>query len=126
MDICVDRSLIKYRQHTNQQLGAPIQTIAGHIASAQERSNYENYRQMPVQYQLLYDRLEGTKGGVLQQRRKMLLQEKIKHMVCRAELSKCRLKRVLAIATGVILDRYRKYGYGWRDVIRDLLVNLEA
>lgn len=123
--IYIDRPLIKYRQHSNQQLGARIRSIAGHVTSTQERNNYENYKQMPERYRLVYDRLQETMEGGLPQKQRALLQAKIQHMVCRAELSKNHLRRVFTITIEMVLNRYRQFGYGWRDVIRDLLVNLE-
>lgn len=124
--ICVDRPLIKYRQHSGQQFGARRRSIGAHLASTQESNNYESYRHMQEQYRLVYDRLQETFGFRIPQRRMTLLQEKIRHMSRRVELSRSHLRRVPAIATELVLNRYRRFGYGWRDVIRDLLVNLEA
>ena len=123
--IYIDRPLIKYRQHSVQQLGARKRSISAHLASAQASSNYTVYKHMPVQYRLVYDRLqEATKHG-LSQKQQALLQAKINHMDRRSELSNSHLRRVYTIAKEMVLNRYRRYGYGWRGVIRDLLVNLE-
>jgi glycosyltransferase involved in cell wall biosynthesis len=123
--ICVDRPLIKYRQHSSQQIGARRRSIGAHIASTQACNNYERYRQMEEQYRLVYERLQEAFGSRIPQRRMALLQAKIRHMSRRTELSRNHLRRVPAIAAELVLNRYRQFGYGWRDVIRDLLVNLE-
>lgn len=124
--ICVDRPLIKYRQHSGQQLGAKRRSIGAHLASTQASSNRECYRQIPEQYRLVYCRLREVLGLRMPRKRMDMLQAKISHMSGRADLSKSRVCRLPAIASALVMNRYSEFGYGWRDVIRDLLVNLEA
>ena len=122
--ICINSSLILYRQHSNQQLGAPKRSIGAHIASALQSDSYKNYKLMPEQYQLVYDRIQEKLGSRITQRRLCLLQNKIRHMQFRAELPKIRVRRIPVITNEILLNRYKEYGYGWRDVIRDLIANL--
>jgi glycosyltransferase involved in cell wall biosynthesis len=123
--IYADRPLIKYRQHSAQQLGAAKPSIARHFANTQASTNQEKYRGMPELYQLVYERLKEKVKLDLPQRSEELLREKIRHMGARAELSADHLRRVPTIAREFALNRYGRFGYGWKGAVRDLLVNLE-
>jgi hypothetical protein len=123
--ICADRPLIQYRQHAAQQVGAPMRTLAAHLANTQAAGNQEKYRAMPEQYRLVHERLKASLGDLLAPGIDHLLQQKIRHMDRRAGLARARSWRVPAIAAELALNRYARFGYGWKGAFRDLLVNLE-
>jgi hypothetical protein len=123
---CIDQPLIQYRQHSCQQLGARRQSMVARIASTQALDNRVNYRQMPEQFRCVFERLKETAGYEVPQRLKDLLQEKIRHMSQRAILPKSHLRRLSPIAGELVSNRYRRFGYGWKGVLRDLLVNLDG
>lgn len=123
--IYLDRPLIKYRQHPSQQLGAIRKSIRQHIANTQGSYNKGKYRSMPGLYRQVYERLKGATALDLLPEFESLLQRKISHMSSRAELSTGHVNRVPVILKEFVLNRYGRFGYGWKGAVRDLLVNLE-
>jgi glycosyltransferase involved in cell wall biosynthesis len=123
--ICANHPLIQYRQHAAQQLDAAMRTLAAHFANTRADDNQEKYRAMPEQYRLVYERLKASLGAGLAPGIDHLLQQKIRHMDRRAGLARARSWRVPAIAGELALNRYARFGYGWKGALRDLLVNLE-
>lgn len=122
--LCIDRCLIGYRQHATQQLGARRRTIREHIASTQAVGNAEAYKGMPAQYNLVLERMLSRSDPAPGERTLSLLNAKIAHMTSRSQLPKSRPLRLPLIAEEWLFGRYRKFGYGWRGAVRDLIVNL--
>lgn len=124
--VCIDLPLIRYRQHSSQQIGGRRPSIAKQLADTQAPCNSETYRQRPEPFRRVYERLEEATEYEVPQRVKDLVKEKIRHMSRRAKLPANRLSRFPEIAAELVSNRYRRFGYGWRGVLRDLLVNLDS
>jgi glycosyltransferase involved in cell wall biosynthesis len=124
--IYIDKPLVKYRQHSTQQLGARKRSIAIHMASAWANDNREAYKTFPQQYRFVRDRLEQVVKTGLPAWEMTLLEEKIRHLNLRAELKRSHIARVPAILKEFAFGRYGRFGYGWRGAVRDLVVNLAA
>ena len=123
--IRVDRALIKYRQHSLQQLGARRGGIATHISTAQASNTQAEYKRRLEQFVLVRQRLHEQKGFDLDDRIHELIWAKIEHIACRASLPKSRLRRLPAIGRELLLKHYRHFGHGWKGAVRDLLVNFD-
>jgi glycosyltransferase involved in cell wall biosynthesis len=120
----IDRPLIKYRQHAEQQQGARIRTLSEHVSSTQRSSNLEDYRKMFRQYSELQERLKDV--NFVSQHYRNRLRRKIQHVRSRYQLNQNRILRVPAVLHESVTLRYRQFGYGWRSAVRDLIVNLES
>lgn len=123
--IRIDRPLIKYRQHSGQQLGPRRRGINVHLSTVQARNSRDEYRQKQAQYKLVYDRLQEQEEFRIHDRVEELLQSKIQHVTSRAQLPHSRLRRLPAIGKEFLLNHYRDFGHGWKGAVRDLLVNLD-
>ena len=120
----LDRPLIQYRQHSSQQLGATKRSVRRHYANTQAPWNRKKYKDMPEQYRLVDERLKVASQFERSPEIGELLQKKISHMTRRAGLSVNPIWRVPTIAKELALNRYRRFGYGWKGAVRDLLVKL--
>jgi hypothetical protein len=121
----VSVSTIKYRQHSEQQIGGRKRGILDRFWNMQRGHNHKRYLRMPIEYRAVLERLS-TRGEDDSRTQVALLQSKIEHLERRAALPKNRFLRVPRITTEFVLNRYRKYGYGWKGAVRDLLVNLDG
>jgi len=116
--------VIKYRQHSEQQLGARKRDLLSRISNTQTVQNQKRYLQMPIEYRAVFERFS-LRLGDDSQSRLTLLKNKIEHLECCAALPKSHLLRVPRITAEFMRNRYSEYGYGWRGAVRDLLVNLD-
>jgi len=123
--IKVDRPLIKYRQHSKQQLGPRRRGIRTHLATARVRDSHHEYQQKLNQYVLVSQRLQEQGAFEIDERIGNLLRIKIQHLACRAQLPKSNLRRLPTIGRELLLNHYRDFGHGWRGAARDFLVNLD-
>jgi glycosyltransferase involved in cell wall biosynthesis len=123
--IRVDRSLIKYRQHSKQQLGLRRTGISAHITTAQARNSHSEYRRKLQQYLLVEQRLQEQKCFEIRDEIGGLLKNKLQHLDRRFRLPKGRFRRFPMIGRELLLHRYRDCGHGWRAAVRDMLVNLD-
>jgi glycosyltransferase involved in cell wall biosynthesis len=124
--VCVDRALMRYRQHSHQQIGARKRTIASRLSGTQERRNQSEYEQRVEEYILVLRRLREQRDFEIADGIEELLRMKIQHMACRAQLPKSRIQRLSAIGRELWLNHYSKFGTGWRGAARDLAVNLDG
>jgi glycosyltransferase involved in cell wall biosynthesis len=116
---------IKYRQHSEQQIGAHKRDVLGRFWNTQRACNHKFYLRMPIEYRAVFERLSARLEED-SQTQLLLLQNKIKHLERRAALPKSHFLRLPRITAEFVLNRYRKYGYGWKGAVRDLLVNLDG
>lgn len=111
--------LIDYRQHGGNQIGMHKKSITerlGEMLSA--RGTF--YQDEARRAEALQAHLESL-GGRVAADKLTRLADRIKHLRFRAELPSSRLARIAPIAREVIAGRYRRYGRGFRSVVRDLV-----
>jgi glycosyltransferase involved in cell wall biosynthesis len=113
----ISAPLIRYRQHSANQLGLP------RFTRVQRFVNLFQPRRPVVEGMLehmreLYDRLSGAGGpsNALDE-----VERKISHLESRLSLSKGRLMRLRSIGKEIANGGYARYSSGWRTVVRDLV-----
>ncbi|MGV8970445.1 MAG: glycosyltransferase family 2 protein [Microbacteriaceae bacterium] len=113
-----DRALIDYRQHENNQIGATSLGLDGKLGRLREPRTSRNARLL-VRAASLVDRLErerGTRPGAAD-----LAVGKHQHERFRSALPAARLARILPVLRVAAAGRYRRFGLGAQDVLRDLV-----
>lgn len=129
----IPKPLIKYRQHSNQQLGVLRHTSAGHAChnrppSVQEQADfylatrnlYAELRERMLQASSDYD----IKGSVKIVEAKInFLERQAAHMHSRSRVTalKNKVSRVPPILIELMMLRYRRYSNGLRSAVRDFL-----
>jgi glycosyltransferase involved in cell wall biosynthesis len=109
-------TLLLYRQHGANQIGARRKTLMGEVrrlrASPQEPDRLARAR-------ALLERLLQL-GERVPPRNVVLAREKVIHHEARAALPPARWKKIVPVLHEVATGRYSRYGRGWRGVLRDL------
>lgn len=116
---CLEKPLIKYRQHNQQQLGLFGKTYENSIEKLKEDitilQNFPDY----FENEILLKRL--TKKKALINEIVVEKTELIKHYEARKSISKSRLKRIFPICSELLSGRYFKFSSGLKSAIKDFL-----
>jgi glycosyltransferase involved in cell wall biosynthesis len=119
----IDEPLIEYRQHLSNTIGAPRQLgFLEKLVSLTKLSRDER-RQAADRARRLAERFASSPELPPHLRAHAL--EKREHLRVRAELPKCKLRRLPAVARELANGHYFKYSHGIRAVARDLLQELD-
>jgi glycosyltransferase involved in cell wall biosynthesis len=115
----IPERLIKYRQHSTNQIGARRLTVKDRLRLLLLSRRAQNQRVLDVMREL-HRRLAGLPeaqaAGVLPE-----IQRKVEHMSRRVSLAQRRLLRVPLVIAETANGGYFRYSSGWRAVTRDLL-----
>ena len=113
--IPISDQTMRYRQHTQAQLGAEKLSLTTALSVP---TKAERYQHAAAQYQALHTHLSNLgeiDPAILDQ-----IIAKIDHMQKRATLPSRRLARLKPIFTEIRQGRYHRYSAGWRSILRDL------
>ncbi|MDQ1000807.1 glycosyltransferase involved in cell wall biosynthesis [Neobacillus niacini] len=111
----IDKPLIMYRQHSNNQLGAVKRDLKKKIADAKTKKVMKNTQYSDVEEFLIQNKVN-VKDNVLQ-----MLKGKQKHTEHRNNLPGNFFKRTLKVAKEAGLLHYSKYSNGYRSIVKDIL-----
>jgi len=114
----LEQSLIEYRQHESNQIGARRDTFAEKVRKALA-SRGNTHVERAVKAELLLARLVQL-GDRVSPEILAKVRSKIEHQRFRAALPASRLARIAPIAREALTGRYDKFGRGVRGVVRDL------
>ncbi len=114
----LEQSLIEYRQHESNQIGARRDTFAEKVRKALA-SRGNTHVERAVKAELLLGRLAQL-GDRVSLEILAKVRSKIEHQRFRAALPASRLARIAPIAREALTGRYDKFGRGVRGVVRDL------
>jgi hypothetical protein len=117
----IRESMLKYRQHSKNQLGGVKKSLMRQIFEAFqiERDNY--YRLEILRYSSAFRRLSTISDSFKLTKDISLIEEKIQHLQIRASMHRNRLLRIPAILNELIRLRYYRYARNWGSVAMDLL-----
>jgi glycosyltransferase involved in cell wall biosynthesis len=115
----VERPIIDYRQHGENQIGLQELSFRGRVGRMLEPGGPRNERLLRRAASLV-DRIESGKLPVSDARR-AAAREKLEHERMRSALSRHRVARVVPVLRELRTDRYRRFGRGAADAARDLL-----
>jgi len=117
----IEEPMIKYRQHSYNQLGGIQKGLAKQIIEAL-KTNRDDYYKIEIQrYRLAVERLRDISDNYSVSKNIYLLNEKIKHLQTRASLSRNRFFRIPVILKEIIKRGYYRYSRNWGSIAMDLL-----
>ncbi len=115
----IDETLIEYRQHGSNEIGAVQLTLAANIARL-TAPGFERNRRLLDRALELARRIREL-GALATPERIAIVDDKVEHERVRRLLSPHRLARVVPVAREWRTGRYRRFGGGLQDVVRDLV-----
>lgn len=118
----ISERLIRYRQHSAQQIGARRKSIPERIA-ALRRGETQEYDRARLGMSDLRERLllAADQGRVYPAGHLRLVEEKLKHCSCRCVArSEQGLKRVRKVLAEALTGRYGMFSNSWRSIVADL------
>jgi glycosyltransferase involved in cell wall biosynthesis len=115
----VPGQLVDYRQHGSNQIGAEQLTMRVALSKLRQ-PRAERNRNLFVRAQALTDRLHDI-GGRVDQRYFRIAWEKVEYERYRLALPAARLKRIVPVLISVMNGKYRRFGLGSQDALRDLV-----
>ncbi len=121
----IQKPLVKYRQHSRNMTGVrgkPFSTVlTTTIVKQRHNTRLKSYTHRAKQFEAMKERLLQI-GDVPDLDGKVrLLEEKIAHLIRRANMPQTRLFRAPQLLRELITLRYHRYSRGGRDLIKDLL-----
>jgi len=111
--------LIKYRQHSSNQLGALKQGFGEQIDNAR-KPHAEIYAAAAANYIAVRERLLAADNVTVRPQIIPMLDSKIAHMQARGNLPPSRIRRLPAIFSELAAGRYHCYSNSWKSLARDL------
>lgn len=115
----IERPLIDYRQHGGNEIGLAELSLRGKVGRMLEPGRERNARLLLRAESLAARAASGTLP--LDERRRGEVAEKLEHERMRSALPSNRTLRVASIARAIREGRYRRFGRGAADAMRDLL-----
>ncbi len=119
----IEKPLLAYRQHGNQQVGAARKTLARQVATAR-RMNEDYFQQVAQKYERAIASLAGYPPPADHKRKLDLLRQKVIHCEAKALMrsQSGRLRRLPVIATELLRRRYGRVALGAKSAAADLLL----
>lgn len=111
----INKPLIMYRQHSNNQLGAVKRDIKKKISDAKAKKIMKNTDFYAVEEFLIQNKVN-VEDNVLQ-----MIKGKQQHIEHRNNLPDNAVKRILKVVNEAGLLRYSKYSNGFRSIVKDIL-----
>ena len=115
----IPQALIKYRQHSSNQLGALKRGFDEQIDNAR-KPHAQIYAAAAANYIAARERLLAADGVTVGPQVIPMLDSKIAHMQARGNLPPSRIRRLPAIFSELAAGRYHCYSNSWKSLARDL------
>jgi glycosyltransferase involved in cell wall biosynthesis len=110
----IDKPLIKYRQHANNQLGASKKNLSEQISQAKKKDKKQN-----TNFNEVINHIVDFKINVTEETMRKL-SEKAKHMEFRNNLPKNNLVRAAKVVAEASTLRYNQYSNGYKTILKDI------
>lgn len=118
----IPESLIRYRQHSANEIGARRVPLVGRWSEAigldreaYYRSEIDRYRAARRRFQMFSNELRPDAIEIMD--------GKLRHLEARARLPASRLRRIIPILRELARLGYRRYSFGWQVAVKDLLLS---
>jgi glycosyltransferase involved in cell wall biosynthesis len=115
----IPESLILYRQHPDQQIGAPVRGLVTQYQTARERDRAA-FRGVAERFAEALDRLSRWPRVPPESLR--VLTEKVRHAQIRARMREPGVWRLPSVLRECWRGNYRRYSRGWKAVAQDLFL----
>jgi len=113
--------LIQYRHHGANVVGAPRRSLLERLRETFRIDREFYYGSEIVRYRLARDRLESL-SGLIREDALALVDEKLRHLEARAQLSDSRIGRIGPILKEFSASGYRRNSFGWQVAVKDFLL----
>jgi glycosyltransferase involved in cell wall biosynthesis len=117
--VFASRPLIKYRQHSSNQIGALKRGLGVQLEAARA-PHAEVYAAVAANFVVARERLLGASGIAIPTEVIRLLDAKIAHMNVRAAMPHSRMRRLPLVLRELAAGRYHCYSNSWKSFARDL------
>jgi glycosyltransferase involved in cell wall biosynthesis len=117
--VFASRPLIKYRQHSNNQIGALKHGFGEQLAEARA-PHAEVYAAVAANFVVARERLLGARPMAVSPEVIRLLNAKIAHMNVRAAMPQSRMRRLPLALRELAAGRYHCHSNSWKSFARDL------
>ncbi len=114
------QSLIKYRQHDSQQIGARKNSFVEQL-SVSRRTDSSNYVHQLNNITAAHERLMSGNTGHYSKDAISLLEAKIEHLKVRGNMPGQKLQRLPIVVKELLTFRYHRFSHGWKSAAKDLL-----
>jgi len=118
----VDRDLIQYRLHGDNQVGMRHYGLIDQLRMARHQIRTNTFSYLADLHQAAYDRLTSQNHWPVHSNTLALLKEKIRHSQLRHELPRAWHRRFGTITNELRQGNYSKYSYGYKSVLQDLFL----
>jgi glycosyltransferase involved in cell wall biosynthesis len=119
--MAVDRPLIDYRQHGNQQIGATRQSRTQQVSQSMSLPA-THYRDVARRYVAARERLQALQPRTAAIHAAVqMIGDKVAHLTARADLLDGTMPRLRTAMREWLSGRYRHYSLGFQSLARDLL-----
>jgi glycosyltransferase involved in cell wall biosynthesis len=112
--------MMKYRQHSANQLGGLKKDLKRQVLDALQISRNDYYKLEIDRYQTLHRRLLSLASNPNVSKAIPLIEDKIKHLQERQQMPKNRFLRIPFIASKLMRSGYARYARNWGSVAMDL------
>lgn len=117
----IPEPLILYRQHAQQQIGAPESSpeVDQSVLAALQRSN--PYAQQLAITERLLERLTEQSTFAVKQSVLTMLRDRMAHLLVRSALPANGISRLWCVSSELFSGRYRRFSKGWLSAMKDLI-----
>lgn len=117
----IHEPLIKYRQHSKNQIGA-IRKGFGQQLTKAKQTDSNTYITGLNQYMAAHERLLTISNGSYHKEVISQLEAKMAHLHARADMPKRQLQRLPMVIKELVTLRYHRYSNGWKSAAKDLFL----
>lgn len=117
----IDKPLIKYRQHRQNQIGAVKRDL---LAQMNETYKFgkDHYLALAEQWLMVYERMEAQTERKNGKEKISEVVAKIHHLKARAQRPNAMLGRISVAVSELITLRYHRFSNGWKSMAKDLVL----
>lgn len=118
----INRPLVRYRQHTNQAIGAAPSNLMAQYRYARTTMDHNYFARMVERTTQLGARLRASAGALSDQSCLCLVDEKLSHVKTRLRMREKTLVRWPLAIGEAFRGRYGRFGYGFKSFLQDLVL----
>jgi len=120
--LCIDRPLVRYRQHARQAIGPAAANMLAQYRHARTNMGRPYFEQLVERTRRLHERLSAHRGALLHRGSLSMVGEKLLHAETRLRMrDEALIRWPLAIGEAV-RGRYSRFGYGLKSFFQDLVL----